>query len=90
MALTKSLLSLSVALVASTLSASALAAEALKIGMVLPLSGPYASYGQQIERGARVYLQQHGGQIAGRKVELGSRTTPACPQMRPNALRKSC
>lgn len=70
MALTKSFLSLSVALVASTLSASALAAEALKIGMVLPLSGPYASYGQQIERGARVYLQQHGGQIAGRKVEL--------------------
>lgn len=70
MALKKSFLSLSVALVASTLSASALAAEALKIGMVLPLSGPYASYGQQIERGARVYLQQHGGQIAGRKVEL--------------------
>lgn len=70
MSLTKSSVSLALALLASTLSASALAAEPLKIGMVLPLSGPYAAYGQQIERGARVYLQQHGGNIAGRKVEL--------------------
>ncbi|MFZ2297589.1 MAG: ABC transporter substrate-binding protein [Aquabacterium sp.] len=70
MSLTKSAVSLSLALLASAFSSSALAAEPLKIGMVLPLSGPYAAYGQQIERGARVYLQQHGGNIAGRKVEL--------------------
>ena len=49
---------------------SALAADTLKIGMVLPMSGPFAAYGKQIEHGARLYLQQSGGSFAGRKVEL--------------------
>jgi branched-chain amino acid transport system substrate-binding protein len=48
----------------------ATAAEPLKIGMVLPMSGPFASYGKQIEHGARLYLQQAGGSFSGRKVEL--------------------
>ena len=49
---------------------AALAAEPLKIGMVLPMSGPFASYGKQIESGARLYLAQNGGTFSGRKVEL--------------------
>lgn len=54
----------------SLVSSVACAAEPLKIGMVLPMSGPFASYGKQIEHGARLYLQQAGGVFAGRKVEL--------------------
>ncbi|MEO8120066.1 MAG: ABC transporter substrate-binding protein, partial [Rhodoferax sp.] len=54
----------------SLASSIACAAEPLKIGMVLPMSGPFASYGKQIEHGARLYLQQAGGVFAGRKVEL--------------------
>jgi len=49
---------------------AALAGEPLKIGMVLPMSGPFASYGKQIESGARLYLAQSGGTFSGRKVEL--------------------
>ncbi|MCM8735825.1 ABC transporter substrate-binding protein [Azospirillum sp. A1-3] len=49
---------------------SAQAADPLKVGLVLPMSGPFASYGKQIEHGARLYLQQSGGTIAGRPVEL--------------------
>ena len=49
---------------------AALAGEPLKIGMVLPMSGPFASYGKQIEAGARLYLAQSGGTFSGRKVEL--------------------
>lgn len=49
---------------------AAWAAEPLKIGMVLPMSGPFASYGKQIESGARLYLAQSGGMFSGRKVEL--------------------
>ena len=49
---------------------AAQAAEPLKIGMVLPMSGPFASYGKQIESGARLYLAQNGGTFSGRKVEL--------------------
>jgi branched-chain amino acid transport system substrate-binding protein len=52
------------------LGASAHAAEPLKIGMVLPMSGPFASYGKQIEAGARLYLAQNGATFSGRKVEL--------------------
>jgi branched-chain amino acid transport system substrate-binding protein len=46
------------------------AAEPLKIGLVLPMSGPFSSYGKHIEQGARLYLEQVGGSFAGRKVEL--------------------
>ena len=52
------------------LSAAAHAAEPLKIGLVLPLSGPFAPYGKQIEHGVRLYLMQNGDSVAGRKVEL--------------------
>ncbi len=61
---------LSAVLTACTLSLGVHAAEPLKIGMVLPMSGPFSAYGKQIEHGARLYLDQVGGTIAGRKVEL--------------------
>lgn len=57
------------ALVVGTMT-SVHATQALKVGMVLPMSGPYSSYGQQILSGARLYLEQHGDVFGGRKVEL--------------------
>ncbi len=61
---------LTAVLAACALSLAAQAAEPLKIGLVLPMSGPFSAYGKQIEHGARLYLDQVGGSIAGRKVEL--------------------
>ena len=52
------------------LCAPALAQDAVKIGMILPLTGPFASTGKQIEAAARLYMQQHGTTVAGRKIEL--------------------
>lgn len=46
------------------------AADDLKIGMVLPMSGPFAAYGEQILNGARLYLQQNAEKLGDRKVEL--------------------
>lgn len=46
------------------------AADPLKIGMVLPMSGPFASYGEQILNGARLYLEHHDNQLGNRPVEL--------------------
>ena len=46
------------------------AAEPLKIGLVVPLSGPFAAYGKQIQHGVQLYLDQSGGNLAGRKVQL--------------------
>jgi branched-chain amino acid transport system substrate-binding protein len=67
---TRRLTGLFVALAASGMAFSALAAEPLKIGFVLPMSGPFAAYGKQIEHGARLYLKEHKDTIAGRKVEI--------------------
>ena len=46
------------------------AADPLKIGLVLPMSGPFAAYGKQIEHGVKLYLATNGDTFAGRKVEL--------------------
>jgi len=48
----------------------AFAADPLKIGLVLPLTGPFASTGRQIEAACRLYMQRNGDTVAGRKVEL--------------------
>ena len=51
-------------------TAVSLAAEPFKIGLILPLSGPFASTGKQIVTGANLYMQQMGDTVAGRKIEL--------------------
>ena len=48
----------------------AFAADPLKIGLVLPMTGPFGSYGKQIEHGIRLYLAANGDTFGGRKVEL--------------------
>src|SRR6185312_16325209 len=45
-------------------------AKELKIGLVVPLSGPFATTGQQMMNGVKLYVQQHGDTVAGRKVVL--------------------
>jgi branched-chain amino acid transport system substrate-binding protein len=52
------------------LAGGALAADPVKIGLVLPMSGPFAAYGKQIEHGVKLYLAINGDTYGGRKVEL--------------------
>lgn len=63
----------------SVITAAALAAGAgsalaqdgtFKIGLIVPLTGPFTSTGKQLEAAARLYMAQHGDVVAGRKVEL--------------------
>ena len=42
----------------------------LKIGLIVPMSGPFASHGKQITNGIKLYLAQNGDTIAGRKVQI--------------------
>jgi branched-chain amino acid transport system substrate-binding protein len=46
------------------------AADPLRIGLVLPLTGPFASTGKQIEAAVRLYMQRNGDTVAGQKLEL--------------------
>jgi len=55
---------------AGILATPALAADPLKIGLILPLTGPFASTGKQIEAACRLYIAKNGDTVAGRKVEL--------------------
>jgi branched-chain amino acid transport system substrate-binding protein len=64
---------LQAAAIAATLSllpGAALAADPLKIGLILPLTGPFASTGKQIEAAARLYMAKNGTTVAGRPVQL--------------------
>lgn len=42
--------------------------DEIKIGFVLPMSGPHAEYGLQILNGAKLYMQHHGDTVAGKKI----------------------
>jgi branched-chain amino acid transport system substrate-binding protein len=62
-----------VAVAAVMLSASTLGLaqdNRFKIGLILPMTGPFASTGKQIEAAARLYMAQNGDTVAGKKVEL--------------------
>jgi branched-chain amino acid transport system substrate-binding protein len=48
----------------------AYAADPVRIGLILPMTGPFASTGRQISAACRFYMQQKGDTVAGRKVEL--------------------
>jgi branched-chain amino acid transport system substrate-binding protein len=63
-------------------SATANAPAPIKVGLLAPLSGPFASLGVQLESGVKAYLQEHGGNVDGRPVELLVRdTTGAAPDV---------
>ena len=64
------ILKAAVAGVAAGLVPPALAADPLKIGLILPLTGPFASTGKQVEAACRLYVRQNGDTVAGRKVQL--------------------
>jgi branched-chain amino acid transport system substrate-binding protein len=57
-------------LATSIVKPSFAAGEPLKIGLILPLTGPFASTGKQIEAACRLYMQKNGANAGDRKVEL--------------------
>jgi len=58
------------ALAGSILPLSAFAADPLKVGLIVPMSGPFASTGRQINAAVKLYQQKYGDSVAGRKVEI--------------------
>src|SRR5665213_1118258 len=49
---------------------TARAAEAIKIGVLLPKSGPYATQGENGHNGAQIAVDDFGGQVLDRPVEI--------------------
>lgn len=51
-------------------ASGASAQQTMKVGLILPMTGPFASTGRQIEAAARLYVQQNGDTAGGKKIEL--------------------
>lgn len=44
--------------------------KTFKIGLILPMTGPFASTGKQIDAGVRTYMAQHGASVNGLRLEV--------------------
>src|ERR1700733_6807785 len=60
-------------------SAPAHAQEAVKIGLILPMTGGQASTGKQIDNAVKLYMQQNGDTVAGKKIEIILKDDAAVP-----------
>ena len=64
----------SIAAVAATLllaaAAPAHAQDTVKIGLIAPMTGPFAPNGKQMQVARKLYMQEHGDTVAGKKIEL--------------------
>jgi len=49
---------------------AAQAQETVKIGLIVPMTGGQASTGKQIDNAVKLYMQQHGDTVAGKKIEV--------------------
>jgi branched-chain amino acid transport system substrate-binding protein len=52
----------------------------LKIGLIVPMTGPFASTGKQVVAAAKLYVALHGDVVAGRKIEILLRDDANAPE----------
>jgi branched-chain amino acid transport system substrate-binding protein len=69
----------SAATLAVGFAAPALAQETVKIGLIVPLTGGQASTGKQIDNAIKLYMQQNGSTVAGKKIEVIVKDDGAVP-----------
>jgi branched-chain amino acid transport system substrate-binding protein len=71
------------ALAAATFVAGAAMAQdnTFKIGLILPMTGPFASTGKQVEAAVRLYMAQNGNSVAGKKVEIILKDDTSAPDV---------
>ncbi|WP_252925433.1 ABC transporter substrate-binding protein [Aliihoeflea sp. 40Bstr573] len=51
------------------------AQETVKIGVILPYSGPFADAANQLQAGIDLYIAEHGNEVAGKTIELVKKDT---------------
>lgn len=64
---------------AGVLTGAAVAQETVKIGLIVPMTGGQASTGKQIDNAIKLYMQQHGDTVAGKKIEVILKDDAALP-----------
>jgi branched-chain amino acid transport system substrate-binding protein len=71
----------SLAVAAAICSTPTMAQDKFKIGLILPMTGPFASTGKQIEAAVKLYMAQNGDMVAGKKVELIVKDDTSAPDV---------
>jgi branched-chain amino acid transport system substrate-binding protein len=51
-----------------------------KVGLILPMTGPFASTGRQIDAAVKLYIAQNGDKVAGRHIEVLLRDDQSSPE----------
>jgi branched-chain amino acid transport system substrate-binding protein len=49
---------------------AAMAQDTVKIGLILPMTGPSASTGRQVDAAVKLYMAENGTTVAGKKIEV--------------------
>jgi branched-chain amino acid transport system substrate-binding protein len=60
----------SIAIGVTAFASASIAQETIKIGLILPMTGPFTSTGKQISAAANLYIEKMGATVAGKKIEL--------------------
>jgi branched-chain amino acid transport system substrate-binding protein len=60
---------------------AAQAADPIKIGLNVPLSGPQGEYGQNMLNAMKVYMMHNGDTVAGRKIEIIAKDNTAASEI---------
>ena len=55
-------------------------ADAVKIGLIVPMTGGQASTGKQLANAVQLYIKQHGDSVAGKQIEIILRDDAANPE----------
>jgi branched-chain amino acid transport system substrate-binding protein len=55
---------------AVTIATPCFAEDVVKIGLIVPMTGPFTTTGRQLVAGAKLYMQSKGDIVAGKKIEL--------------------
>lgn len=62
-------------------AAPSLAQDVVKVGMLVPLTGPFTPTGKQLIAGAKLYMQRNGDTVAGKKIVLIIKDDTGNPDM---------
>jgi len=68
------------ALLATLDIVAACAQDVVKVGIVIPMTGPFAAIGREVADGAKLFVEQHGDIVAGKKLELIIRDDGGVPE----------